>query len=397
VHFPGRFRWRQIASTAILAITLSSCALQSNAPQDTFEPESKAARRITQLATPVFAIAIGVGIFVYALLAFCIIKYKRRDEDHIPKQVHGNGKLEFFWGAVPGLALLVVGIYSVPQIFQQAAEPKDPYNITVIGHQWWWEYQYPQVGQTKMTPRLVSIDDPNDIDKAEAEHREPRKLAKVIQQAGPVITTANELHIPAGKDVRLIISSTDVMHNYWVPKLSGKIYAVPGKLNRLTINSDPDDAGKTIYGQCAEFCGTSHANMRFRVHIDSPAKFDAWLANQAAPAKEPTTELAKAGQVLFNGGGGCTSCHWLNSSQTNGWEPVKDDTGKVSLVQHIGPNLSHFGTRELFASAIADADAKNLKAWLRNPQAFKPGAKMVVRKFSEDEVNQLVAYVKSLK
>jgi cytochrome c oxidase subunit II len=397
VHFPGRSRWRQVASAATLAVVLASCAVEQHAPQDTFKPESDSARRITRLATPVFAIAIGVGVFVYALLAWCIIKYRRRDDDHVPVQVHGNGKLEAMWGLIPALVLVVVGLFSVPQIFHQAREPKDAYNITVIGHQWWWEYQYPQIGQTKMSPKLVSIPDPLDIDKAKKEGRTPKLLAKVIEQTGPVITTANELHVPAGRNIRLIISSADVMHNYWVPKLAGKIYAIPGRLNRLTLNSDANDAGKTIFGQCAEFCGTSHANMRFKVKIDSPADFDAWLARQTQPASTPTTDLAKAGEALFKGGGGCTGCHWTDSSRTNGFEAVKATDGSVSYVKNIGPNLSHFGLRKTFAGATADANTRNLKAWLRNPQEFKPGSKMVIRKLSEDEVNQLVAYVQSLK
>ena len=397
MHFPGRSRWRQVASAATLALVLASCAVERNAPQDTFRPESDSARRITRLANPVFAAAIVVGIFVYALLAWCILKYRRRDDDHIPVQVHGNGKLEALWGFIPALVLVVVGVFSVPEIFHQSEEPKDAYNITVIGHQWWWEYQYPQVGESKMSPTLVSIDDPSDIDKAKEEGRKPKLLAKVVKQDKPVITTANELHIPAGRNIRLIISSRDVMHNYWVPKLGGKIYAIPGKLNRLTINSDANDAGKTIYGQCAEFCGVSHANMRFKVKIDSPADFEAWLANQAKPAVEPTTELAKAGEELFKGGGGCTGCHWTDPSRTNGWEVVKADSGEESLVQNIGPNLAHFGDREHFASAIAESNPRNLKAWLRNPQEFKPGSRMVIRKLSEDEVNKLVAYIQSLK
>lgn len=397
MHFPGRSRWRQVASAATLAVFLASCAVEQHAPQDTFKPESESARRITRLAVPVFWAAIAVGVFVYGLLMWCIVKYRRRDENHVPTQVHGNGKLEAAWGIIPALLLVVVGSFAVPEIFRQSNEPKDPYNITVIGHQWWWEYQYPQVGESKMSPRLETIEDPLDIDKAKEEGRSPKFLAKVVKQDKPAITTANELHIPAGRNVRLIITSRDVMHNYWVPKLSGKIYAIPGKLNRLTINSDPEDAGKTIYGQCAEFCGVSHANMRFKVVIDSPEKFDAWLANQAQPALKAANELAKAGEVLFNGGGGCTNCHWTDSGRTNGYEAVKSDAGEVSYVKNIGPNLAHFGVRKTFAGAIAPSDTRSLKAWLRNPQKFKPGSRMVVRKFSEDEVNALVAYVQSLK
>ncbi len=218
-----------------------------------------------------------------------------------------------------------------------------------------------------------------------------------MKQDKPVITTANELHIPAGKKIRLIITSRDVMHNYWVPKLAGKLYAIPGRLNHLNLSSDANDAGKTIYGQCAEFCGVSHANMRFKVVIDSPADFDKWLANQAKPAVEPTSELAKAGEELFKGAAGCTGCHWTDPSRTNGYEVVKATDGTESLVKNIGPNLAHFGERKYFASAIAESNTRNLKAWLRDPQKFKPGSRMVIRKLTEDEVNKLVAYVQSLK
>jgi cytochrome c oxidase subunit II len=380
-----------IAATAVL----SSCA--SDAPQDTFKPDSPATRRITRLAWPVFTISVLVGLLVYGLVLYCIIKFRRKSDDHVPKQVHGNTKLELFWGAVPAVILAVVGVFSVGEIFNQAAEPKNALNITVIGHQWWWEYQYPMPGTETMHPSLKKVADPLDIDNAKEEGREPKMLANVITQDAPVITSAGEMHIPAGRNVRLLITSDNVMHNFWVPKLAGKIYAIPGKINRLTINSDPEDAGKIIYGQCAEFCGTSHANMRFKVVIDSPADYDKWLANQASPAVEPTSELAKAGKELFYGGANCTSCHWQEPGKTNGYEATTDKDGVVSNVKKIGPNLSHIGARRHFAGAIAELNTVNLKAWLRNPQEFKPGSKMVIRKLSEDEVNKLVAYIESQK
>ncbi len=384
-----------VAGLTTATLFLSSCI--KDAPQDTFAPDGPSARRVFGLAKPVFIIAGIVGIGVYAVIALCIVKFRRRDDLHVPVQVHGNTKLELLWGAIPAVLLVVVGVFSVGEIFKQAENPKDAIEITVIGHQWWWEYHYPPVGQDKLDTKLVTIDDPADIDAAELAGRAPHKLANVVKEAGPVIVTANELHIPAGRNIRLTLTSTNVMHNWWVPKLAGKLYAIPGKLNYLNLDSDPEDAGKTFYGQCAEFCGTSHANMRFKVMVDSPADYDAWLAKQASPAAEPTTEAAKAGQALFNGGGACSSCHWLDTSKTNQFEVEKDAEGKESQVVKIGPNLAHIGSRAHFAGAIAELDTKNLKAWLRNPQKFKPGSKMVVRKFSEDEVNNLVAYVESLK
>ncbi len=384
-----------VAGLTSATLFLSSCI--KDAPQDTFAPEGPSTRRVFNLARPVFIIAGIVGFAVYAVIAVCIVKFRRRDDLHVPVQVHGNTKLELLWGAIPAVLLAVVGVFSVGEIFKQAAVPKDAINITVIGHQWWWEYHYAPVGQSKLEPKLVTIDDPADIDAAELAGREPRKLANVVKESGPVIVTANELHVPAGRSVRLALTSTNVMHNWWVPKLAGKLYAIPGKINHLNLDSDPEDAGKTFYGQCAEFCGTSHANMRFKVKVDSPADYEAWLVAQTAAAAEPTTEAAKAGQALFVGGGACSSCHWLESSKTNEFETEKDSEGKDVIVKKIGPNLSHIGSRAHFAGAIAELNTTNLKAWIRNPQKFKPGSKMVVRKFTEDEVNNLVAYVESLK
>ena len=375
--------------TTTLLFALSSCTASKD-PQDSFAPEGPYARSIKRLAEPVFIIAVGVGIFVYLLVFFCAAKFRRRDEDHVPKQVHGNTAAELTWTAIPALTLAVVGVFSVGAVFEHAEDPKGAMNITVIGHQWWWEYQYPQIGETTLQPRLVTKADPLDIDAAKEEGREPKMRAGQLVQAGPVIVTANELHVPAGKKVRLQITSSDVLHNYWVPKLAGKIYAIPGKINKLTLDSDPDDAGKIIYGQCAEFCGTSHANMRFKVVIDSPADYEKWLANQAAPALKPTgdpeTDLVAKGEATFTASG-CNACHYLESDKIN-------DQG---IVGKIGPNLAHVGARRHFAGAIAELNETNLTAWLRDPQKFKPGSRMVIGKLNEEQIEALVAYIQSLK
>jgi cytochrome c oxidase subunit II len=375
-------------STTLLLV-LSSCATSKD-PQDTFTPEGPYARSIKKLASPVFIIAVVIGIFVYALVLVCAVKFRRKNDDHVPKQIHGNAAAELTWTAIPAAILAVVGIFSVGAVFDQAEDPKGAMNITVIGHQWWWEYHYPPVGQETLSPRLVTKADPLDIDAAKEEGREPRMRAAQLQQAGPVIVVANELHVPAGRVVRLQITSHDVMHNYWVPKLAGKIYAIPGKINKLTLDSDPEDAGKVIYGQCAEYCGTSHANMRFKVVIDSPEDYQTWLANQAAPAIKATgdaeTNLVAKGEAKFVANG-CTSCHYLESDKIN-------DQG---IVGKIGPNLTHVGSRKHFAGAIAELNETNLTAWIRNPQKFKPGSRMVIGKQSEEDIEALVAYIKSLK
>jgi cytochrome c oxidase subunit II len=372
---------RILPAVALTLLVLGGCA---RTPQSTLKVEGPQARSINSLAIPVFLIAAAIGVIVYALVFYCIVKFRRKDDNHVPKQVHGNTAAEIAWTAAPAVLLAVVGVLSVGKIFEVAEEPKNALEITVIGHQWWWEYQYPQVGQSKMNPQLVTADDPLDLVKAKEEGREPRKVANIIKQDGPVIVTAGELHIPAGRKVRLFITSGDVMHNYWVPQLAGKIYSIPGRINKLTLDTDPDDAGKMIYGQCAEYCGTSHANMRFKVKVDSPADFEAWRASMAAPAQVSTDPLAAEGKKLFEGGAGCTACHWVEPEKVN--DEVK-----------IGPNLSHFAVRKHFAGAIAENNTRNLTAWLRNPQEFKPGSRMVIRKLNDEEVTKLIAYLQSLK
>ena len=366
---------------------LSSCA--SNAPQDTTKPGGPISTSIQDLANPVFYIAIGIGIFVYGLILFASFKYRRRNDDDIPKQVHGNTAMEIGWTVAPAALLAVFGFLSVGKIFDIAEEPKDAYEIAVIGHQWWWEYRYPAPGETKLDAKIDRL------------VNEGKGLEARLETKGAVVVNANELHIPAGRNIRLQIHSGDVLHNYWVPKLSGKIYAIPGKINKLTLKAyekdGVDGAPKFIYGQCAEFCGTSHANMRLKVVVNSANDFDAWLANQSGPPVTDTALSAQAaeGKKLFAGSAGCTACHIADNSSKTNYQVVDPKTHAIT--GRIGPNLTHFGSRKHFAGAIAEASVTNLKAWLRNPQAFKPGARMVIRKLNEDEVNKLVAYLKALK
>ena len=384
---PDRLRRRRTpvqgaVLAALLSIALTACA--SDAPQDGFlKPEGRYPRMINRVAYPTFIIAGLMLAFVYALVIYCVVKFRRKHDDDIPVQVHGHTTGEILWTAGPALLLAVIGVFSVNTIFQVARTPKNAYDITVVGHQWWWEYQYPKSGETKLNPKQSVVDDPN---------RPGKKIGGVLQEDAAYVSTANELHIPAGQPVRLAITSMDVMHNYWVPKLSGKIYAIPGRINYLNLEADTDlvkdGTSATLYGQCAEFCGTSHANMRFKVVVDTPAEFQKWLARQEAAAATPTSELAKAGEEIFKGSGACSTCHYLQSDK--GYDPTVD-AGK------IGPNLTHVGSRQHFAGAIAPMDDVNLRAWLKNPQAFKPGAKMVIRTLSDDEITKLVAYIRSLK
>ncbi len=418
VFFERRSSKRSSGSTrsALLALAvplvLASCSASDKYPQDGFSPGSERGpypRTINSIAHPTFIIAGVVGVFVYALVLYTVIKYRRRTEDAVPVQVHGNKFVELASVGLASLLLIGVGVPATGIFIDSRATVKDAMDITVIGHRWWWEYRYSAVGDQLTTSFPRDIDDPDDVEAAKAENREAKNIYGIPKDDRAVLVNAGELHIPEGRDIRLNIMSMDVIHNYWVPKLSGKIYAIPGKVNYLNIKADVGLAkpGKPyfLYGQCAEFCGTSHANMRFKVVVQTKADFAKWKAEQMGPvklAKVPTKladgtvnlasltekeQLVYQGEQLFNGSGACSSCHYQNSSK--GWDPTVD-AGK------IGPNLTHIGSRKHFAGAIAPLDEKNLTAWLRNPQEFKPGSLMVIRSLKDDEITALVAYIKSL-
>ena len=362
---------RRLAPLGLLVFALAGCA--SDAPQDTLKPEGPFARKIDALAKPVFYVSIAVGVFIYALIAICVVKFRRRSEDDVPVQIHGSTPLEIGWTVLPALLLVVFGVLSVGRIFELSEEPKDAYHITVIGHRWWWEYHYPQAGKTELSPELKVLKDPDT----------GTVTGGNVVQSDPVVVTAGELHIPTNTNVRLTIVSDDVMHNYWVPKLGGKIYAIPGRFNKLSIRADH---AETYYGQCAEFCGISHANMRFKVVAQERADFDAWLANESGAALEPVDGTdAALGQALFTGTGGCQACHSVASDKA------------TEIAGKIGPNLAHIGVRKTFAGAINEFNKTNLRAWLRDPQAVKPGSRMKIGKLTEDQITQLIAYLESLK
>ena len=231
--------------------------------------------------------------------------------------------------------------------------------VEVYGHMWWWEYRYPTLG----------------------------------------ISTANELHIPTGAPIRLSLHTiepglpaakgedfaTGVIHSFWVPKLAGKQDVVPGPGQQADHPGHASPALTT--GQCAEYCGLSHANMRLRVVSQTPADFDAWVAQQKKPVVKPTGGDAAAGYALFTGKGTCVGCHTMQ--------------GVEGAVARVGPNLTHLQGRTTFAGATFDLNADNLKRWLRDPSAMKPmrpeqGTGMPNLHLSETEINQLVAFLETL-
>jgi cytochrome c oxidase subunit 2 len=328
-----------LASAAVLA----GCASATNV----FTPASINAGQISNLTLVVFVIAAGVFIIVEGFLVFAAIRFRRKSSQAIPKQTEGNRRLEIAWTVAPAIVLAIVFFISMktlgfvttlPASAAQAGSAADPpLNIKVVAHQWWWEFDYPDLG----------------------------------------IITANEFHVPVNTVVNLDIESVDVIHSYWAPELGGKIDAIPGHTNHTWF-----EALKTgeYHGQCAEFCGLNHANMRFSAVVESADQYQAWVNDQKAAIATPSG-LAAQGEVLFTTGA-CIGCHTIDGTNAKGT---------------LGPNLTHFASRGTFAGGVMDNTPDNLARWLADPQAVKPGNDMPDLKLTPDQINALVAFLESLK
>lgn len=333
------------AFLAIAAVGLLA-ACSNVGPQDALHPEGPVARDQLNLFTPVFWIATAVFVLVEGMVIVAAVKFRERRGGPQPVQVHGNTKLEIGWTIAPAVLLAAISVPTVAMIFSQAAVPTgdDVVHIKVTGHQWWWEYEY------------------TDVD--------------------PPVKTGTEMVIPTGKKIYMEIESADVIHSFWVPKLGGKQDAIPGRTNHLTLVAEKPDL---YYGQCAEFCALSHANMRLRVRSMPPAEFDAWIAGQQKDAVIPTSGLAAEGARAFKEfqNGTCMSCHTIR--------------GIEGAAGTVGPDLTHFADRTWFAGAMLETNKENLITWLRDPPAVKPGSLMPNYHIPEDTIAALVEFLLSLK
>ncbi len=310
-----------------------------------FEPVSVPAQRIRELAELVIAICAGIFLVVGVLLTYVIIRFRARpgDEKREPPQVYGSNNLEAAWTIIPVIIVVVLFLATARTINE--VELKEPMEgaleVTVVGHRWWWEFEYPEYG----------------------------------------IITANELHIPVSTPERpwptfLWLESQDVVHSFWVPRLAGKTDVVPNRRNTLWI----DTAEPGMYlGQCAEYCGTQHAHMLLRVYVHSEEDFDAWVKAQQAP--EVVDASVADGRNLFQRTA-CINCHTLDGT-------VADGT--------YGPSLSHLMSRKTIGAGAAFNNAENLRKWVQDPALFKPGVRMPDMKLTSEEVDQLVAYLVTLK
>jgi cytochrome c oxidase subunit 2 len=344
-------RGRPTFGALLAAVALLAAACARNAPQDSLSPAGPVARQSDDLFHLVFWIATAIFVLVEGLLVVAMVRFRRRSERDAPKQIHGNKRLEIAWTILPAALLAGIAVPTVIAIFDQAQRPVGAtvLRVKVTGHQWWWEYEYPDI---------------------------------TVEGGGP-LRTANELVIPTGRWVSLDITSADVIHSFWVPRLAGKQDAVPGRTNFLKLRADQPGVYE---GQCAEFCALSHANMRLRVIAQTPADFERWVERQRRPAPLPTDPVVL--RILQST---CAACHTIR--------------GVPNVVARVGPDLTHLASRERFAGASFPLTPENLARWLDDPSAMKPlydppespsQAKMPDYNLTPAEIQAMVAYLMSL-
>ena len=303
---------------------------------------------IATLLNAIFWIALVVFVVVEAMLLYTAFRYRGKPGAKMPKQITGNVPLEIGWTVFPAIVLAIVfaltlgtlrALNTVP-VSGPDSQGTNTIHVRVIGHQWWWEFQYPDLG----------------------------------------IVTADEIHMPVGSTLIMDIETADVIHSFWVPELGSKEDAVPGQNNHMWWK--PTEIG-VYWGHCTEYCGTEHALMQTVAVVESPEDFQAWVQNaQAAPVNiDGLTGEAAQGRDVFMSSG-CTSCHTIQGTKAIG---------------QVGPNLTHFASRKAFAGAAFDNTHDNVARWVRVPQEMKPGVFMPNLGLTETQANQVATFLESLK
>ena len=311
----------------------------------TLAPASTPARQIFDLSTFVVAITGGIFLVVGGLLAVALYRFRARKTDPMaePAQIYGSTQIELAWTVVPILIVVVLFLTTARIIFaiQDAQKPKTALDVTVIGHQFWWEFRYPKYG----------------------------------------VVTANELHIPvssgsAPEATFLKLTSADVNHSFWIPQLAGKTDLIANHVNTMWM--DPLKTGLYL-GQCAQFCGSQHAMMLLRVYVDTPEQFDVWIKNQSRPAQQDSA--TEAGRRVFERQA-CMNCHTVSGTAATG---------------RFGPDLTHLMSRATLASGAMDNTSANLRQWIKSPDTFKRGALMPAMQLNDEQLDHITAYLETLK
>ena len=372
-----RWRLRSLFILLALAAFFLLAVSCSTGKQSTWDPVGPVAAKQLELFNVLLWVMVAVFVLVEGALLYAIIRYRARP-GRVPSRTHGNLTLEITWTIIPTILVLGLGIWSVFTLFELDKPPSSDQNVlqvNVTGHQWWWEFEYPDAG------------------------------------GGKRITTANELRIPVDRSVQFNLQSDDVLHSFWVPKLAGKVDVIPTRTNKMWFKADSskiDSLPATFYGQCAELCGIAHALMRMRVTVLSQEGYDSWVRNYGPPT--PLTGRAKEGETTFTIN--CALCHTINPKS----KPDFDDSavqksrldgffagGDITPVP--APNLTDLRTRQTIGAGLMDLNVQNLRRWLHNPEEVKPGNWMADRaqiyqlgdiSLTDDQIDGLIEYLLQL-
>ena len=333
----------------LLAGFLLATRLCLGAPVDSqtpniFRPASTPADSIFHLSLLVLAVTGLIFLVVFSLIVYAIVKFRRRGEDgREPPPVYGSNQVELAWTVIPVLIVVVLFLATARVIHsvQDAPEPRGSIEVTVIGHQFWWEFRYPQLG----------------------------------------FVTANELHVPVSDSSHptptfLTLMSADTDHSFWVPRLAGKTDLIPNRVNEMWI--DPHESGVYL-GQCAQYCGVEHALMLLRVYVDSQEQFDNWVRAQKTEAV--TDDSVREGRHVFESTG-CINCHTVRGTVANG---------------RFGPDLTHLMSRDTLAAGVVPNTPENLRQWIQDPDSMKPSSLMPAMKLNDSDLGALVAYLGTLR
>jgi len=375
---------RGVAALLAAVPLLALAACSGDYPNSTFLPTTENNRDVTALWNSMMFWGTLVFVVVEVILVYTIVKFRRRPGGPEPKHVHGNTLMEITWTLAPALILVFIAVPTVRTIFRtQGQAPANALQVEVIGHQWWWEFRYPEFG----------------------------------------VTTANELYLPHGRPVNFALRTVDVLHSFWIPALAGKRDLISNRTNYLWFT--PDSTGEAAFnGSCNEFCGASHANMKFRAFTVSPADFETWARHQAAnavfppPAPDTSALVRPAGNPAQAAG---TPAPPAPAAATTPWQFPADKIpphviprtpipaglsipesviaagdaqrgfttysrsacigchkirGNPSSMGILGPDLTHLGSRYTIGGGLFPNDAKHLAHWIKNSRAMKPGSLM---------------------
>ncbi|HZP30797.1 MAG TPA: cytochrome c oxidase subunit II [Acidimicrobiia bacterium] len=322
----------RISFVVTFGLALAACG---GASPSTLHAEGSESREVARLWWLMFGLAVAVYVVVASLIVWAIVRGRRRTR----RATFNDDKFIWIGGVIaPAIILLVLGVFTMTTSNAIREPSSRALVVKVVGRQWWWDVSYP----------------------------------------GRNVRTANEIHVPVHTKIHFELTSTDVIHSFWVPEIAGKEDVIPGQPNHLYVTVEKTG---TYRGLCAEYCGLQHAHMGFEIVAESPGDFERWVQTNAQPAQEPVSDLAERGQLVFRRSD-CAGCHTIRGTTAAGTS---------------GPDLTHVASRSTIGAETVENTPANLRKWVENPDQLKPGVEMPPSVLSHDDFESVVAYLETRK